>query len=75
MDLYKKPPADKSIISRIIKAGGRRLPGMVPPSAVPESDQQSGEELTFQVTQACMILLDIYLHIESNLTNILNKLF
>ncbi|KAF4080146.1 hypothetical protein AMELA_G00167060 [Ameiurus melas] len=49
MDLDKKPPADKSIINRIIKSGGRLLPGMVPYNSVPDSDQQSGgEELSVQ---------------------------
>lgn len=53
MDRYKNPRPDKSIINRIIKAGGQPLPGMVPLSSGPESDRQSDEEeeeLTEQVT-------------------------
>lgn len=63
MDLDLKPPPDTSIIKRIIKAGGRRLPGMVPASFVPESDQQCEEELTLQVIQADGFLLDIHMYI------------
>ncbi|MCI4375750.1 hypothetical protein PGIGA_G00113840 [Pangasianodon gigas] len=49
MDLDKRPSPDKTIINRIIKSGGRLLPGMVPFNNVPDSDQQSGEEeLTVQ---------------------------
>ncbi|XP_026989319.2 uncharacterized protein LOC113634507 [Tachysurus fulvidraco] len=49
VDWDKKPPPNKSILDRIIKAGGRRLPGMVPSSPISYSEQLSGgEELSVQ---------------------------